>query len=214
MHLTRLSAVRETYPDRERASRSSLLACCPQDDASGSRGRTPSSEDTTGWSTSPHSSMGCRFRSTSLPVRRDGRSSRTAKSHPTGCRRTQCPPFQSVARRSPLFRSPSGCHSRMAVGTSSYRVRTIEGSSPAPPRSPSSPVARPLRTVVAHAIPASWRAAASFAGFRRYGRPLPLASSPSRADRRPSADFTRTLGSAECRSDGLISSRSCDRITR
>ena len=77
--------------------------------------------------------MGCRSRSASLPARRDGRSSRTAASHPTGCRRTQRPPFASVARRSPLFRSPSGCHSRMAVGTSSYRVRTIAGSSPAPP---------------------------------------------------------------------------------
>ena len=46
---------------------------------------------------------------------------------------------------------------------------------PLRPRSPSSPVARPLRTVVAHAIPASWRAAASLVGYRRYGRPLPLA---------------------------------------
>ena len=133
VHLTRLSAVREAYPDRERASRSSLLACCPQGDASGSRGRTPSSEDPTGRSTSPHSFMGCRSRSASLPAGRDGRSSRTAASQPTGCRRTQCPPFPSVARRSPLFRSPSGCHSRMVVGTSSYRVRTIAGSSPAPP---------------------------------------------------------------------------------
>ena len=132
MHLTRLSAVREAYyPDRERASRSPLLACCPQGDASGSRERTPSSEDPTGRSTSPHSFMGCRSRSASLPARRDGRSSRTAASHPTGCRRPQCFPFPSVARRSPLFRSPSGFHSRMAVGTSSYRVRTIAGSSPA-----------------------------------------------------------------------------------
>ena len=61
-------------------------------------GRTPSSEDPTGRSTSPHSFMGCRSRSASLPARRDGRSSRTAASHPTRCRRTQC---HSIPKRCP-----------------------------------------------------------------------------------------------------------------
>ena len=194
VHLTRLSAVREAYPDRERASRSSPLACLPQR----SRIRTSGAH---------------------IVVRRPHRPidlltptpSRTTTSSPPHCPRPAiaiaagplqaspapaAPSIPNRCRRSPLFRSLPGCHSRMAVGTSSYRVRSVAGSLPAPPRSPSSLVARP-RTGVAHAIPASCRAAASLAGYRRFGRPLPLACSHSRTDCRPSA---------ECPSDGLISS--------
>ena len=81
---TRLSAPKVTHPDQG--------------------GATPSPEDPTGRSTSsPHSFMGCRSRTASLPARRDGRSSRTDASHLTGCRRTQRPPFPSVARCSPHF---------------------------------------------------------------------------------------------------------------
>ena len=205
VHLTRLSAVREAYPDRERASRSSLLACLPP------RGRIRTS--------GAHIVVRRPHRPIDLltPTR-----SRATTSSPPHCPRpalgiaagplqaSSAPATPSIPNRcrcSPLFRSLPGYHSRMAVGTSSYRVRSVAGSLPAPPRSPSSLVARPPRTGVAHAIPASCRAAASLAGYRRFGRPLPLACSHSRTDCRPSADITRPLGSAECPSDGLISSR-------
>ena len=104
---------------------------CLQGDASGSRGCTPSSEHPTGRSiSSPHKFMGCRSRSASLPARRDGRNSRTAASQPMGCRTKagvrnvphskRCPSLAPV----PFSVGVSGC---MAVGTSSYRVRTIAG---------------------------------------------------------------------------------------
>ena len=80
---TRLSAPKVTHPDQGGAHR---------------RPRTPQADrpphPTRPWAASPGPPH-C--------PRRDGRSSRTAASHLTGCRRTQRPPFPSVARRSPHF---------------------------------------------------------------------------------------------------------------